>query len=126
MHKKTFHSQVTHRVPILSLYFFIFMRITLLSGCRRLCVSLSKKKMPEMMLKRSTPEIMAEILSLCRTPQCKTKIMYKTCLSWEMLQRYLPQLESQGLLEVHHSEIRYATTPKGLRFVEKWRELEEI
>lgn len=83
------------------------------------------KKMSRMM-KRSNPEITAEILSLCRKPQCKTRIMYQTSLSWEMLQRYLTQLQSRGLLEVHHSQIKYATTSKGLRYIEKWKELEEI
>jgi predicted transcriptional regulator len=78
------------------------------------------------MMKRSNPEIMAEILNLCRKPQCRTRIMYKTSLSWEMLQRYLTQLQSRGLLEIHHSQTKYATTQKGLKFVEKWKELEEI
>ncbi len=69
---------------------------------------------------------MAEILTLCQKPQGKTRIMYKASLSWEMLQRYLAQLQSQGLIEIHHSQIRYATTPKGLRFAQKWKELSEI
>jgi len=43
-----------------------------------------------------------------------------------MLQKYLSQLQSRGLLEVHHSVTKYATTKKGLKFVEKWRELVEL
>lgn len=68
---------------------------------------------------------MVEILKLCKLPQGKTRIMYRTNLSWEMLQRYLAQLESRGLLEVHHSKITYTTTEKGSKFVEKWDELAE-
>jgi predicted transcriptional regulator len=78
------------------------------------------------MAKRSNLEIMAEILSLCKKPQTKTRVMYGTNLSWQMLEKYLSQLQSLRLLEVHHSLTRYATTEKGLKFVEKWRELMEL
>jgi len=79
-----------------------------------------------LMAKRISLEIMAEILSLCEQPQTKTRVMYGTNLSWKMLQKYLSQLQSQGLLEVHHSPVKYATTRKGLRFVEKWIELLDL
>lgn len=75
---------------------------------------------------RNSLEIMAEMLSLCKKPQTKTKVMYGTSLSWNMLQKYLSQLQSKGLLEVHHSSTKYTTTQKGLKFVEKWRELVEL
>ncbi len=78
------------------------------------------------MAKRSSLEIMAEIMSLCKKPQIKTKVMYKTNLSWRMLREYLSQLQSLGLLEeVRQSPIKYATTQKGLEFIDKWRELVE-
>ncbi len=79
-----------------------------------------------LMAKRNRLEIMAEILSLCKQPQTKTKVMYGTNLSYKMLQKYLSQLQSRGLLEVHHSLTKYMTTQKGLDFLEKWRELEEL
>jgi predicted transcriptional regulator len=74
----------------------------------------------------SNSEITAEILSLCVEPQNKTKIMYKTNLSWATLQRYLSQLLSRGLLEIRHSQIKYATTSKGLKFIDKWKEIVEL
>ena len=79
-----------------------------------------------LMAKRDCLEITAEILSLCKRPQVKTRVMYETNLSWRMLQNYLSKLQSKGLLEVHHSLARYATTEKGLKFVEKWKELMEL
>jgi len=80
-----------------------------------------------LMAKRDSLEIMAEILSLCKQPQVRTRVMYRTNLSWRMLQKYLSQLQSKGLLEeVHHSSKKYATTKKGLKFVEKWRELVDL
>jgi len=78
------------------------------------------------MAKRNSLEITAEILNLCEQPQTKTRVMYRTNLSWRMLQKYLSQLQSRGLLEVHHSPTKYVTTRKGLKFVKKWRDLKEL
>jgi len=86
-----------------------------------------KSKKVMLMAKRNSLEITAEMLSLCKQPQTKTRVMYRTNLSWRMLQKYLFQLQSRGLLEeVHHSLAKYATSRKGLKFVEKWRELVEL
>lgn len=71
-------------------------------------------------------KIMAEILSLCKQPQTRTQLMSKTSLSWKMLQAYLSQLQSRQLLEVHHSSTRYATTPAGLKFSERFAEVLEL
>ncbi len=78
------------------------------------------------MTKRTNLEITAEILSFCKQPQTKTRVMYNTNLSWQMLQKYLYQLQSRGFLEIHHSVTKYTTTQKGLKFVKKWRELKEL
>lgn len=75
---------------------------------------------------RSRMQIMAEILSLCKQPRTKTRVMYQTNLSTRMLKEYLAFLQSTGLLEIHHSETRYAATQKGLEFVEKYGELAEL
>ena len=79
-----------------------------------------------LMAKRNSLEIIAEILVLCKQSQTKTRVMYRTNLSWRMLQKYLSQLQSRGLLEVHHSVIKYTTTQKGLKFIKKWRELAKL
>ncbi|NIR87535.1 hypothetical protein GWO13_08265 [Candidatus Bathyarchaeota archaeon] len=75
---------------------------------------------------RDSFEIIAEILSLCKEPQTKTRVMYGTNLSYKMLQRHLSKLQSQGFLEVHHSLTKYVTTQKGLDFLQRWKELQEI
>jgi len=77
-------------------------------------------------IKRPSAQIMAEILSLCKQPQTKTRVMYGTNLSWEMLQKYLVELQSLGFLEVHCSLTKYIATQKGLEFIEKWAELVEL
>jgi len=78
------------------------------------------------MVKRDRVEIMAEILGLCSNPRTKTHVMYGTNLSWKMLQYYLSELQSRGLLEIHNNSTRYVTTKRGLDFVEKWKEIKEL
>jgi predicted transcriptional regulator len=80
-----------------------------------------------LVVRRGRIGIMAEILSLCKQPRVKTKVMYGTNLSWRMLQKYLFELQSNGLLgEVHRSPTKYVTTEKGAKFVEKWVNLLEL
>ena len=78
------------------------------------------------MVKRDRVEIMAEILGLCSEPRTKTHVMYGTNLSWKMLQHYLSELQSLGLLEVHDNSSRYVATKRGREFVDKWKELQQM
>lgn len=77
------------------------------------------------MVRRISIEIMAEILNLCQKPQCKTRILYKTNLSYDMLLKYLEKLQALRMLEVHHSKTVYLTTEKGFRFLDAWTGLHE-
>lgn len=78
------------------------------------------------MVNRDRVEIMAEILGLCSEPRTKTHVMYGTNLSWKMLQHYLSQMQSRGLLEVHNNSTKYITTERGRDFVAKWKELKKL
>ena len=78
------------------------------------------------MVKRDRVEIMAEILCLCSEPRTKTHVMYGTNLSWKMLQFYLSELQSLGLLEVHNGSTRYVATGRGREFVNKWKALQQM
>jgi predicted transcriptional regulator len=69
---------------------------------------------------------MADILGLCEQPQTERQLMGKTSLSRRMLQVYLSHLQSKRFLEVHHSSTKYATTPEGFRFSERYAELLEL
>lgn len=75
---------------------------------------------------RTSLEIIAEILSLCRGPQRKTRVLYEANLPWRTLNLYLNQTQSLGLLEIHHSPRKYLTTEKGRDFLEKWEAIAEI
>jgi predicted transcriptional regulator len=70
--------------------------------------------------------VMADILSLCKQPQTERQLMSKTSLSRRMLHVYLSELQSKRLLEVHHSSTKYASTPEGFRFSEKYAEILEL
>jgi len=43
-----------------------------------------------------------------------------------MLNRYLVQMQSLGLLEIHHSPEKYLATQKGRKLLEKWKEIAEL
>ena len=73
--------------------------------------------------RRTRVEIIADILKLCQTPQCKTRVMYKTDLSWQATGNYISFLKSTDLLKVQNSPIKYLTTDKGALFLECWTEM---
>jgi predicted transcriptional regulator len=52
--------------------------------------------------------------------------MNKTNLSYNMLQDCLKELQNLKFIEVHHSIERYSTTEKGLEFLQKFTDLQEL
>jgi predicted transcriptional regulator len=76
--------------------------------------------------RRSRLEVFAEILNLSRKSQTKTCIMHKTNLSYSMLQDCLKELQDLKFIEVHHSIEKYSTTEKGLEFLQKFTDLQEL
>jgi predicted transcriptional regulator len=76
--------------------------------------------------KRSRMQLFAEILSLCQKPRTKTRVMYRTNLSYTLVNDLLEQLQKSSLIEVHYRKERYATTEKGLAFLQKWTELQQL
>jgi len=85
-----------------------------------------KKSMQGNCFYRGRLQIFAEILNFCQEPQVKTRVMYKTNISYKGLQKYLHQLLGFELLKVHHSVERYATTEKGHEFLNKWKALHKL
>jgi predicted transcriptional regulator len=51
--------------------------------------------------------------------------MQKTTSNHAALVRYLNFLQHAKLMEIHHSETSYLTTPKGSEFVEKFKQLQK-
>jgi predicted transcriptional regulator len=85
-----------------------------------------KKSMQSNCLRRGRLQIFAEILNFCQEPQVKTRIMYKTNISYKTLQKCLLELLGFELLEVHHCVERYTTTEKGHEFLSKWQALQKL
>ena len=77
------------------------------------------------MKKRTRTMIIVEIISLCRKPQAKTRLLQKSNLSWKLGNGYLDNMLSQGLLEIHHSPTKYATTQKGKKLLDRWKAVAE-
>lgn len=55
--------------------------------------------------------------ALSQDPAATAKIMYKTFLSFDQLQKYLTTLESNDFLRYDRKVNKYRTTEKGLRFL---------
>ncbi len=75
------------------------------------------------MKKRTELQIMVDMLNFCKQPKSKTNVMYHSNLSWKQSKKYLSELTAKKLLQVHHSPIKYATTQKGMTFVQKYNNL---
>jgi len=72
--------------------------------------------------------IMAEILEVTTEGVLKTQIMYKANLSFAQLNEYLKLLLDMRLVEAYnfHDKKLYKTTPKGLRYLQSYREIREL
>lgn len=67
---------------------------------------------------------MSQIMTLCRKPSRKTRIMYQTNLSYVQLKTYLAFLSAQGLIARDSDE--FQTTSKGQRFLEAYSSLKTL
>ena len=79
-------------------------------------------------MKRGQLEIIYEILSICREPAYKTRVLYKCNLSHEQLMRYLNYLMNRSLLcTVEGSQKKlFQITEKGRKFIEGYENLNGI
>lgn len=71
-------------------------------------------------------EIMADILNRCFEQSSKTRIMYRSNLSYEAANRYINTLTSLELLRRNRSSRKYQTTSKGEEFLMRWSGLNEF
>jgi predicted transcriptional regulator len=77
---------------------------------------------------RNKLEITANILELAKQGSRKTRIMYLGNLSFDLVQKYLKQLEQLGLVEVKGTgkgERVYNITGRGLEFLSDFYELQK-
>ena len=72
--------------------------------------------------KRTSLEILSDILEFCAEPKSLTQAMYKTNLSHKALKAYMASLCRLGL--VSQNSQKYVTTEKGRQFVLSLENLE--
>lgn len=73
--------------------------------------------------KRSSLEILREIMKLASQGQKKTRIMYGANLSYDMLNKYLDFLLVKGFVVIDSASGRYGVTTDGHEFM---RDLEKV
>ena len=75
---------------------------------------------------RSRTEITVLILEAANGGATKTKIMYKSFLSYAQLKEYFTMLIENGLIEYEDGTQKYRTTEKGLRLLKIYNQIEEL
>jgi len=75
-------------------------------------------------LRRNNIEVLVKILELTQNGKRKTKIMYQCNLSYPATVKAINFLLEKGMMEKRSP--LYYTTSKGLEFLMKFRELEQL
>ncbi len=75
---------------------------------------------------RSRTEIVSNILEAANGGVTKTKIMYKSFLSYNQLREYLSILIENNLIEYLDGTQTYKTTEKGLNLLKMQNEMGEL
>ena len=70
--------------------------------------------------RRNHYQVLVDILELCEEPQAKTCVLRKTNTTFKLLESYLLQLQSAGLLEEKSGPKKYVTTKEGHKFIRAW------
>lgn len=81
--------------------------------------------------KRSRLEIIKDILEVIRARQGKIKpthILYKSNLSYHMMEDYLKELIDKGFVSEHRTSEgkRYSVTERGVAFLDKYKAISEF
>ena len=75
---------------------------------------------------RGRTEIVSNILDAANGGATKSKIMYKAFLSYGQLKEYLSILIENNLIVYLDGTQTYKTTEKGLNFLKKYDEIQEL
>jgi predicted transcriptional regulator len=71
---------------------------------------------------RSRLDIIADVLKAAKNGAKKTWIMYKSNLSYELLNKYLSEILSAELIVFKDEAQKFFTTRKGLKFLQMYKE----
>ena len=77
------------------------------------------------MTKRSKHVIISQILDICKTGACKTKIVYQANLNFRTVNPYIDLLIEKGLLDLQRGQNKvYMTTKRGSELIESFRSIQ--
>ena len=76
--------------------------------------------------KRTKQEIVAAILITATDGASKTRIMYRSLLSFSQIQKYLSYVLAAKLLDLDSQSRRYITTNRGLDYLKHFQELQSV
>lgn len=72
---------------------------------------------------RSRMDIVADMLHVAQDGAIKTRIMYRSFLSFPQLKEYLELMTDSGLLDYSEEERKYRTTNKGRHFLKIYHQV---
>jgi predicted transcriptional regulator len=75
---------------------------------------------------RSSTEIINKILESVASGATKTRIMYEAYMSYAQLKSYLDLMQNKELIEFEERNHLYRITEKGRKFVELYKEINEL
>jgi predicted transcriptional regulator len=70
--------------------------------------------------------IVSVVLESAQGGEIKSRIKSKASLSFSQLEAYLKFLNERGMIQYDKERKLYLTTEKGLRFLIKYKEVEEV
>ncbi len=74
---------------------------------------------------RTKEEIVANILKVAQNSATKTKIMRRSYMNYNLLQKYLYYAASSGLLVYDHKSNEYLITSKGIQYLDHFEQYVE-
>jgi predicted transcriptional regulator len=75
-------------------------------------------------MRRSRPQIISEILEICRNGANKTRIVYQANLNFGIVNPYLKVLIENQLINLDQGE--YQTTPHGMNLLDSINQVNEM
>lgn len=77
--------------------------------------------------RRSSMEIMVNILEEARSGINKTRLVYRTNLNFIVVQKYIDFLSEKGLIQTdQRPNLVYVTTERGVQFLNEFTKLTDI
>jgi predicted transcriptional regulator len=74
---------------------------------------------------RSRSDLIGLVLDAAKRGETRTRIMYKSFLSFDQLRQYLSFLLEKGLIEYEEGTKKFRTTEKGIRVLKVQNQINE-